>query len=296
MLAAVCFVIAAVAAVSVYLVCVGATSPVAYAVYGVAAVLFGYGVYIAAGIVKENKAKIVELLKRDKRIARIIDDYGAKTLFFSVGSCAITTAFATINLVSAIMYGLTWYYAISAYYFILAGLRGGVTISAGKAKRKYGEETAGYEKIAWQTYLSAGVVLTALEMAMAVAVTEMILSKRPVKYGEIMTITNAAYTFVKIATAVNNLVKAKRYQKPIVQALRNINFADACMSTVSLTVIMLATFGDEGSLILIKAIVGFAACAAIIVLAAVMTVRGAKRLKRIKTANYEHRQEQEIQS
>ncbi|MDE6274686.1 MAG: hypothetical protein K2L87_06535, partial [Clostridiales bacterium] len=84
-----------------------------------------------------------------------------------------------------------------------------------------------------------------LEFAMAGAVTQMMLSERPAQGGEIMAISTAAYTFYKIIMATYNLIKARKLSNPVTQSLRNLNFADACMSVVSLTVLMISTFDSE---------------------------------------------------
>lgn len=100
-----------------------------------------------------------------------------------------------------------------------------------------------------------------------------------------MAITNAAYTFYKMTMAIYNLIKARKFNDPTVQALRNINFADACMALVSLTVILLSTFGEpdaDSGLIILKALVGFAACAVIIAMAIRMVVVGHKQKKLTK--------------
>ena len=83
--------------------------------------------------------------------------------------------------------------------------------------------------------------------------------------------------------AIINLVKANKHADPVSQALRNLNFADACMSMVSLTVLMLTTFDKEESgtfSMAMKACIGFAACAAVLTIATVMIVKASKKLRK----------------
>ncbi len=82
--------------------------------------------------------------------------------------------------------------------------------------------------------------------------------------------------------AIYNLFKARKFDNPIVQALRNLNLADACMAVVSLTVLMISTFDDGtsgDSMLYIKSAVGFVACAVIIIMAVAMIVSASKKLK-----------------
>lgn len=250
----------------------------AYLLFAAAAIFLGYGVYAAVIYVPHAKIAFKKCLGRYKFTAKIMDNYGFKTAVFSLCSFAFTVAFATMNLVSAIRYRLVWYAAIAAYYFILLVFRGGIIFADRKYRKELGENTEKYGRVKWKIYLAGGAVLVVLEFAMAVAVTQTVLSRRPMHKGEIMTIANAAYTFYKMTMAVYNLLKARKFRDPVVQALRNINFADACMSIVSLTVLMLSTFGDPDGMMFIKAGTGFAACATIIAMASVMIVSAYKKL------------------
>lgn len=254
-----------------------------YAVYAVAALFLGYSVYTFVIYVPKIKSAVLDLLRRHAFTSNLVDNYQFKTVVFSLVSFVMTCAFAIMNLVSAIRYELIWYYAISAYYFVLLVLRGGISYAELRSKKEL--EGIALEKRRLTIYLSGGIVLLLLEIAMAAAVTEMMLSRRPLQTGMIYTIANAAYTFYKMGMAIYNLVRASRLRDPVVQSLRNINFADACMSIVSLTVLMLATFGTDNAMIATRACVGFSACVAIIVLAVVMIVRGTKGLKKLKGSN-----------
>lgn len=253
-----------------------------YCLYAFAAVFLGYSVYTVVIYAPFMKRNVISLLKKRKFTAKLLENYGFKTLIFSSCSSSLTLIFAVMNLVSAIRYRLLWYYAISAYYFILVFFRAGIILSDVRHRKRYENSPLEYSKSKWRAYFRGGLILSALEIAMAVAVTEAILSHRPIQSGMIMAISNAAYTFYKMTMAIYNLFKARRFQNPVIQALRNINFADACMSIVSLTVIMLTTFGDDTGMIFIKAGTGFAACAVTIATATIMIIHGHTKLKQLK--------------
>lgn len=268
---------------------------VAYVFYAFAAITFAYTVYTIVIFVPLLKHKITEKLKTNKLAANVLEDYDFKTKFFALISFVITIAFAVMNLVSAIRYRLVWYGALAAYYFVLILFRGGVLFANKKCAHKYAENADEYEKSKLRIYLASGAFLIILEFAMVGAVTQMMLSERPAQSGEIMAITNAAYTFYKIIMAVCNLVKARKLNDPVTQSLRNLNFADACMSVVSLTVLMLSTFDtaeSAGAMRYMKYIVGFVVCAVIIAMAAFMIIRADKKLKSL-TANGESANERQ---
>lgn len=247
--------------------------------YGVTAVFFGYSVSTLVVYAPTIKKSIGARIEKHEFLANIANDYGLKTLVFSCFSLVVTLAFVAANLASAIIYGLVWYYAVAAYYFVLLLFRGGILLADFRCRKKYADDEAARENAKRRIYLAGGAVLLVLEIAMAFAVTEMMLSRRPVGGNEIVAIANAAYTFYKMTMAMMNLVRAKRFSDPVVQALRNVNFADACMAIASLTVIMLSTFGggESSVFVVMRACVGFAACAVTIVIAVIMIVKGSHK-------------------
>lgn len=255
---------------------------IAYIFYAFAALTFGYTVYTIVIFAPKIKNKIKQKLKTNKLTANVLENYDYKTMVFALVSFVITIAFAIMNLVSAVHYQLFWYGAIAGYYFVLIFFRGGVLLAYKKSAKKYADNAEEYERCKWKIYLASGAFLVLLEVAMICAITEMMLSDRLTQSGEIMAITNATYTFYKITMSVYNLVKARKSSNPVTQSLRNLNFADSCMSIVSLTVLLIATFDGTNSstaMMYLKYIVGFAACAGIIAIASFMIIKASKVLK-----------------
>lgn len=251
-----------------------------YVLYALSAVFLGYSVYTAVIYAPRVKRSVVQALKKNRFTAALLNDYGIKTIIFSTCSAILTVAFAMMNLIGAVTYKTLWYGASAAYYVFLIFFRVGI-ISAdklGKDKRDLSADETLTRK--WRIYFYGGVILVPVELAMAVAVTQMILTGLPTVRGEILTIATATYTFYKISMAIYNFVKAHKFPDPVIQALRNVNLADACMSVVSLTVLMLSTFGG-GELTAIKALTGFAVCASVIVMACIMMARARKNIKKI---------------
>lgn len=212
-------------------------------------------------------------------------EYGSKTTVFALISLCVNVAFAVMNCVLAVRERALWYGALTAYYALLILFRAATVSAAQYGKRRYGSEGEDYEAMQNKLYLACGAFLVLIELAMCAAVTQMVLSKKQVRGGQIYAIATAAYAFFKITMAVYHLVKAKKYADPVSQSLRNLNFADACMSMVSLTVLMLSVFdeGESGSFpVTVKASVGFAACAIVSAVAIAMIVKSLKKIRRKK--------------
>ncbi|MCM1546721.1 MAG: hypothetical protein NC033_06800 [Clostridiales bacterium] len=226
--------------------------------------------------------KFKERIKRNRPDKTFSERYGFKTLVLAVVSLVISVAFAVFNGVIGVLERSVWYGALAAYYIMLILFRGGVIAALRACKKRYEGDGDKLALSQHKIHLASGAFLVITEVAMATAVAQMVMSAPPASSGEIMAIATAAYTFFKITTAIINLVKAKKYADPVSQSLRCLSFADACMSMVSLTVVLLTTFGggdDDGFLLTMKACVGFAACAVVLALATVMIITSAKKLR-----------------
>lgn len=255
---------------------------VGYIFYVFAAITLGYTIYTLVIYVPRIKEKIEEKLKKHAFTANIMENYNYKTAVFSLISFGTTIALAVMNLVSLIRYRMLWYGVIAGYYFVLVLFRGGVLLANQKCAKKFENNEKAYEKSKWQIYLASGAFLILLEVAMVAAISEMMISGRPTESGMIMAISNAAYTFYKVGMVIHNLVKARKSSNPVTQSLRNLNFADVCMSIVSLTVLMISTFDGENpteAMLQVKSAVGLAVCAIIIGLATFMIIRASRQLK-----------------
>lgn len=225
--------------------------------------------------------KIKERIRRNRIGKMFLEQYSFKTLLFAFLSLIISVAFAVFNLVFAVLEGSIWYGSLAAYYITLILFRSGVMIADRVCKKKTGDcdnLLTAQNKI----HLASGAFLVVTELAMAAAITQMALFAVPVNHDVIIAIANAVYAFTKITMAVFNLIKAKKFADPVSQSLRCLNFADACMSMVSLTVVLLTTFGEDESgsfLLAMKACVGFAACALVLALATYIIITSSKKLR-----------------
>lgn len=230
------------------------------------------------------KERIKERIKRNRYGKMFLELYGFKTAVLAVCSAVINFGFASVNLVYACIFGSAWYYAFSAYYFALIIFRLAVVLADNKLGKKYAEDDKKHLLARNRIQLAGGIYLVLVEIAMAVGISLTIIFGRPVKSGEIMAIATAAYAFYKIIMASINLARAKRHGDPVVQSLRNLNFADACMTMASLTVILLATFGKREEArfeTAMSSAVGLAACLAVLALAVLMIIDSVKNIKRL---------------
>lgn len=216
------------------------------------------------------------------RFTKIMYNYGFRTLLFSFLSLSLHVAFAIVNGVNAVKFRSVWFTSLAVYYGALIAFRVGVALGGKRAYDKYrlGDKD-GYLYDSLRIYFGGGIALFILQGAMAGAVVQMVTTSRPMESGFGYPIVTALYTFWRMGLAVYNIFRAKKYNNYVIQALRNLNFANACISMVSLTVLLIAVFGG-GGMTTLKSVVGFGACAVTIAVALKMTVKGGRELKEFK--------------
>lgn len=252
-----------------------------YIAYGVSAVFSVYTVYSLPRFIPKIKEMILERAKSHPFANSLLTSYGFRTVAFSVLSFVINIGFAVFNAVLGVITLSYWYAIFACYYIFLSVLRGVILVGSYQAKKRAADDETVYAVYKLKLYRMCGIFLLILELALAAAVSLMILSTRPTEYSEIMAITSAAYTFYKIIFAIVNVFKVRRLQDPMLQCFRNINLTDAAVSLLTLQVTLVAVFSDERTemMNILNAVTGFIVCALTVVMGILMIVRSTIRLK-----------------
>lgn len=252
-----------------------------YIAYGVSAVFSVYTVYSLPRFIPKIKEMILERAKSHPFANSLLTSYGFRTVAFSALSFVINIGFAVFNAVLGVITLSYWYAIFACYYIFLSVLRGVILVGSYQAKKRAADDETVYADYKLKLYRMCGIFLLILELALAAAVSLMILSTRPTEYSEIMAITSAAYTFYKIIFAIVNVFKVRRMQDPMLQCFRNINLTDAAVSLLTLQVTLVAVFSDERTemMNILNAVTGFIVCTLTVVMGILMIVRSTIRLK-----------------
>ena len=201
-----------------------------------------------------------------------------RTIFFTGLSSLINLAFAGMNLFLGIAYSSIWYGSLAAYYFLLLTLRLSTVVSSYLAGKKLSGDPESFLRAKEKIRLVEASLLLPFDLLMGGAVTMMVMVGPPSVKGTVYAIAAAAYAFYKFIAAIVRLVNKGNRGDPVVATIRLVAFADALMSMVSLTVLMIATFDEGTDLLPVKAFVGFAAVALTAGLSISSIVRSAKGL------------------
>ena len=253
----------------------------AYLLYCVSAVLFAYSVYAIVLIVKNIKRVAALKMRKHRFTNALAENYGFRTAVFSSVSVFLNVANSIFNGMLSIVYGSVWHAALSGYYFALALVRCGVLAGGAWAKRTAcgDKETEMRRKLSVKR--AAGVLLLLLELVIPAAVARLLVSSEYYDRLLLPALASAAYSFVKLALVIVNLVKARRHGDPVVSSIRGINFIDALMS-ILITQLMLVSYagGKSGYVAVINICTGSAVCCVTAAIGIIMTAGAHRALVR----------------
>lgn len=166
-----------------------------------------------------------------KFIEKIHKDQFFRTFFMMGGSAIFTLAYGIFSAIIGIIDKSPYMATSGAYYLILAVGEALLVIKRDKIKGMRGY----------------GLLLLGLDVLLSIMTFYTLFTGRNTSNDEIVMITIALYSFVKMGTAINNLLKARHSQDTYFLIMRAISFSSALVGMLTLTMSMVATFGDGGS-------------------------------------------------
>lgn len=207
-----------------------------FILYPISALALTYFVYLVVRLSPKIKNNIIKMLKKHKFTSELLDNYGYRTIIFSVISFIINLAYVNFMGVLAIMTRSVWYISITAYYLVLTIMKGNVFYS----KKKHGLGI--YEE---KTYRYTGVMFIFLTIALSGIIVLIYKSNMYFEYAGLMIYAVATFTFYKLILAIFNIFKARKQDDLYIQTIRNINLANALFSVIVLQVALFQAFSPE---------------------------------------------------
>jgi len=251
----------------------GTEHPVSYGIY----VLSAYTLTVICVKIPKLIAFIKRVKAENKLVNKITTDAHLRIRISLYSTVYFNFAFAIFQLIFAILNFSVMFYSLAAYYFLLALMR--MYLLGYTRSHAPGDDLAREYK----RYRFCGVCMLLLNIALSVIVTYTVLFETAKNYGMIVTISMAAFSFTALTVAIVNVVRYKRYNSPVFTAAKDISLAVAVVSMLSLETSMFAAFEDgtmnEGDIMLMMALTGFAVMVFVLGLAILMIVRSSKGLK-----------------
>lgn len=214
-----------------------ALSVLIYILFGIAGISLAYAVFLILPLFPKIKSSVMAWTLKRSFTRKLVENYGFRTIIFAIGTFSLSIVFAGVNAYLGIAYKSIWFGALATYYIMLAFMRGGILISHQKNSTEN-------ERKQIKLYRNCGIVLLALNLVLSSSIAQMIFDGAHFVYVGLTIFAYAVYAFFKITMSIINFIKANRRESLVVQAIRNINLADAVVSILALQTALLNTFSQ----------------------------------------------------
>lgn len=252
---------------------------VLYALSFVSLVYFIYTIIILAPIFKQH---IIRFLRKFKFTNEMLDNYGYRTIMFSIFSFILNIAYVIFIGTLAIKTHSAWYISITAYYLILIIMKGNVFYTKKKNSNAIKQIKA---------YRFSGIMFILLTLAFSGIIVLIYASNMYFEYAGLMIYVVATYTFYKLTLAIINIFKAKKQEDLYVQSIRNINLVSALVSIVVLQVAMFQEFSPANNTGIANGLTGGVVSIIILLLGILMIIKSNKMLQNDKMLQKENKNE-----
>lgn len=271
-----------VSVLSILAVCLNIINTVlASIIYVVAAGMLGLsGGYLYQDIRYGVNIKIKAGIEGNSFTNRMAKDYRYRTVLFTYSSLSANLIFALSNGVFGIINHSIWFGSMSAYYIVLSIMRF-IVIQYDRKISKI-EKSQKMKRQELLVYQTCGFLFILLTIALGASVVQMVYFDQGHSYPGTLIFAVAAYTFYKVVVAIINVVKAGRLKSPLLMTIRDIGYADAMVSLLSLQTAMLVSFGSKDTLSpqKVNSLTGGVICMMILIMGIYMTF-SARRQKQL---------------
>ena len=221
----------------------------------------------------KSKQKVVSLITKTETGKKIVSNQRYRIILSAAVAFAFNLFYAIYHCILGVLNLSFWFIAMCAFYGILATMR----FSAVLCERNH-QKSPDIDTELFVMKLS-GTLLVVLGIVLATVSYISLSQNIATKYGEIIMITIATYTFYKITIAIVKAVKQHKNPSPLLKTIRNIGYAEVAASILTLQRSMLASFGSmsAGNIHFMNAVTGAAVCLFVLILGLSMIAKSMKK-------------------
>lgn len=234
-------------------------------IYVVAAISLAFACFYLVQDMKRGMKGIARsVIERNMLVNRVYTDYRYRTVLFTSFSFLVNLFYAVSNGVYAVISHSPWMGTFSAYYIFLSIMRYGII----QYDRKLSREGAGRDLRMQEikVYRNTGILLLLITIAMGGAVILLVNREGGKSYPGYMIFVVAMYTFYKAIISIVNIIRVRKMKSSLLVTIRNIGYADALVSVLSLQTAMFGAFGEDSNIdpTLMNGITGICVCVMIL--------------------------------
>ncbi len=236
-------------------------------------------IYISKFFLHDVNKIIKKFIKSHPLLDYLDSNYRERTFMFAVPGFTVNCLFAAFNLFIGIRQISAWYITLAVYYMMLGMMRFRFLYYEFFARRKKKKTATRLRE--WKLFFQCGWLLILMSIVLCGMVILMVNKGAGKEYPAYIIYVVAMYTFMKVFAATANMIKARKYKSPQIMGVRNIGYADALVSILSLQTAMFAMF-DEGNVALrtkMNGITGTCVCVIVILIGIAMVCSAGKELK-----------------
>ncbi len=263
---------------------------IAYTLFGVAGLSLSYSVYLVIPLFPKMKAGIISFLESHEFTYLLLRNFGFRTVIFAIGSFIMSLLFSGFNAFMGLINRSIWYGALAVFYIALALVRGGI-LGYHKSKFNKKNQTQSDKYLKAKVYRNSGIITLILNVALSVAIAQMIFSGAHFTYIGWTVFAYAAYAFYKITMSIISFIRAHKQTDLTVRAIRNINLVDSLVSILALQTALLTMFSEgEINISAMNTMTGIVVSSCSIAIGIYMIVSANKKMKEIQKENIHNEQ------
>lgn len=219
------------------------------------------------------KQRLVHQIEKTQIGKQFINEQRSRIILFAVFNFFINVLYAFYNGILGVVNQSIWFIVMCAYYIILSSMRLSAVLCERKNKNTLSAD------IEYFVMRLCGILLIVLSMVLAGVIYISLSQNIASKYGEIVMITIATYTFYKITMMIIRAVKQRKNPSPLLSVIRNIGYAEVAASVLTLQRSMLVSFGemDIADIRLMNIWTGSVVWLFVLLLGMIMIIRGIKK-------------------
>lgn len=218
---------------------------------------------------------------------RIYSDYRYRTVLLTRFSFLMNLLYAVSSGIFGIMYHSPWMGTLSAYYIFLSIMRFDTVRYEKRLANAECGRTLKLQEL--KVYRRTGILLALITIALGGAVILLIHQEGGKSYQGYIIFLVAVYTFYKAIISVVNIVRARKMKSTLLVTIRNIGYADALVSVLSLQTAMFASFGENSEMNpqVMNGITGACVCLMILSIGIYMIYSSGRQIKSIQKESNE---------
>lgn len=201
------------------------------------------GYYLSRDLIVGVQRAVRCVRERYALADRICQDYRYRTVLCTTFSFLVNSFYAVSNGVYGWFWNSPWLGTLAAYYSFLSIMRFGVVRYGWRASEIQADKEVKLGEL--RIYEKTGILLLLITVVLGGAVVLLVHNEGGKTYPGTLILAAAAYTFYKIIVSAVHMGKARRLQSPLLVAVRNIGYADALVSMLSLQTAMLVSYGND---------------------------------------------------